>query len=97
VGENVKDGLLCGLRYPSSSESRYYNLSIKGKEDSAIFKWKNCYFVNATKNIEGQLQTVLRLIEYSRIINTQMISAGEDDYKKMGYELKSYSTIQRTP
>jgi hypothetical protein len=79
--------------YPNlPSVSNYYELAIKGRSDSVIYKWHNCYFVHATKNIEVQLKTVLRLIEYSRILITQCMSAGEENFKNMGYALTVHKT-----
>jgi len=95
LSNEILDGMLKGLKYPNlPSLSSYYELSIKGRADCVVYKWHNCYFVHATKNIEVQLQTVLRLIEYSRILITQCMIAGEGDFETMGYVLTVHKTEQ---
>jgi hypothetical protein len=84
------------MEYPSvPSISECYKLTIKNRPDCEIYKWFNCYFVRASKNVEGKLQTVLRLIEFTRISITQSTEPDETRYASMGYEITKYDLFKR--
>lgn len=90
IVENLPEDALIKLlkmKYPNlDREIECYKLAIKDRRDSEVYKWFNCYFVRTSKNIEAKLQTVLRLIEFSRISITQSSEPDEESYATMGYE-----------
>ena len=62
-------------------------LSIKNAQDSTIYKWFNCYFVDvASGDVENKLRTVLRTIEASRVLINISTEPDDGDYKSLGYD-----------
>lgn len=67
-----------------------YKLNIKGLPDSTIYKWFNCYFVDASESsgdIGNKLKTVLRIIEASRNFINMSIGPEEGQYRSIGYDI----------
>jgi hypothetical protein len=65
-------------------------LNIKNLPDSTIYKWFNCYFVDASESggdIENKLKAVLRIIEASRVLINISTEPSEEEYKSVGYGL----------
>jgi hypothetical protein len=65
-------------------------LNIKNQADSTIYKWFNCYFIDASEqigDIETKLKSVLRIIEASKSVINMSIEPSHDQYHAIGYEL----------
>lgn len=67
-----------------------YKLNIKGVQDSTVYKWFDCYFIDASEsqgNIENKLRCVLRIIGARRSMINMSIDLSDGHYGAMGYEL----------
>lgn len=65
-------------------------LKIIDQPDSTIYKWFNCYFVDASESygdIKSKLKTVLRIIEASKSVINMSMEPGNEQYVLMGYNL----------
>lgn len=70
-----------------------YKLSIKGVDNSDIYKWYDCYFIDASdiqSNIENKIRCVLRIIEANRAMRNIFTSFTKETYKSVGYECVEY-------
>lgn len=88
--EDLKNKLL-SLNHPIfEGTCEVYKLNIKSQPESVIYKWFNCYFVNASEesgNLENKLKAVLRIIEGSRYVTNMAFNPSDDDYKAIGYNI----------
>lgn len=92
ITENGLKQQLLSLPHPvfNTGTCELLKLNIKNHPDSVIYKWFNCYFINASEesgNIENKLKAVLRIIEGSRFYNNMVIRPSSEIYEAIGYEI----------
>lgn len=69
-------------------DAEILKLNIKNQPDSTIYKWFNCYFVDASESsgdIETKLKAVLRIIEASKSIINMSMEPSDEQYESIGY------------
>jgi hypothetical protein len=85
INEDELKWSLKNITHPLANVSFFYKIEIKKKSESSIFEWGNCFFISSKRNIEEQINSVLRINEARKIFDRYTSDMCEESYSNLGY------------